>query len=102
QVEQQLVPVEALFRPNKHELLLHLALVDSARDRWRILRRRLAPLRLPGPVEAVHVPDHEMTPALRLRKATRYARFVTGRIAHHARVLAPTLWELARWRGARP
>ncbi|MBI3696656.1 MAG: nucleotidyltransferase family protein [Acidobacteria bacterium] len=89
-------PVEALYRPNKHELYLHLSLVTARRDRWAVVRRRLLPVGLPGPVEAVHTPEQQMTAGLRLRKWAKYWGFVAGRILHHARVLFPTLWGLAR------
>jgi len=73
-------PVEAHFRPNKRELLLHLSLLETRADRWSVARRRLAPLRLPPPFQG------------------SYGSFVLSRLVHHARLLAPTLWELARWR----
>ena len=92
-------PIEGLFRPNKQELVLHLALLDGAGRKWKVLRRRLAPLRLPGSVDAVHVPSEGMSARLRLRKAYRYFTFLCGRVLHHARVLLPTLWAL--WRGVR-
>ncbi len=90
-------PVEALFRPNKNELYLHLTLLDSWSDRWRVARRRLLPLGLPGPVEAVHVPEDQLTAALRLRKWTRQSAFAASRLLHHARALPPTLWGLSTW-----
>lgn len=91
-------PIEALFRPNKYELYLHVSLLRSGRDKWAVAARRLLPLRLPGPVEAVHVPEARMTAALRLRRRAKYATFVISRLLHHARVLAPTLWGWPRWR----
>lgn len=91
-------PVEALFKPNKHELYLHLSLLIGRSDRWAVIKRRLAPLSWPGPVDAVHVPDGEETAAMRLRKWARYAAFAGSRITHHARVMIPTLWGLATWR----
>ena len=94
-------PVEGLFRPNKHELLLHWTMVGNRAARRRILWRRLAPFRLPGPVDAMHVPDEQITLGLRLRRGVKYAAFVGSRVVFHARVLLPTLWALAR-RRARP
>jgi hypothetical protein len=87
-------PIEALFHPNKHELILHLDLLNGAGDKWRVLRRRLAPLRLPGPVDAIHAP--RLTPRLRLRRSLKYAAFLSSRVYHHARLLLPTLWSLLR------
>lgn len=95
-------PVEGLFRPNKHEVVLNLALAEDAGARRRILGRRLLPaVRLPGPMEAVHVPDHQLTARLRARRWLKTAAFVAARVVHHARVLGPTLWLVARWRGGR-
>ena len=42
-------PIEAGFRPNKHELWLHLALLDSSRDRRDVFLRRVFPASLPAP-----------------------------------------------------
>jgi len=89
-------PVEALYHPNKHELCLHLSLVPARGDRWAVARRRLLPLGLPGPVDAVHIPAKQMTAGLRFRKRAKYCVFVAGRILHHARVFFPTLRGLMR------
>jgi len=89
-------PVESLFRGNKHELLLHLSLVPGRGDRWRILRRRLLPARVPAAAEAVHEPEN------RIRMWAGYCRFVARRFAYHVRVLLPTLRLLARQRWSRP
>ncbi len=71
-------PLEVPFRPNKHELLLHLPLIaDSGGSRWKVLRRRLVPLRLP--------------------RAEAWPLF-PARLAHHLRVFLPTLWMLLRRR----
>ncbi len=85
--------VESAFRPNKHELLLHLSLLENRADRWRVVRRRLAPLRLPGPIEG----PAPLPWWLRLRRGIKYGLFLAHRMVHHARLLAPTLWSLARW-----
>ena len=91
-------PLESQFRPNKDELWLHLALLSSTRDRAAVVRRRLAPLTLPGPVDAVHIPDAEMTWRLRLRANWRYVAHLTSRVIHHVRALgslasaAPGWW----------
>ena len=80
-------PVESFYRPNKHELLLHLSLLGSSGDRWQVARRRLLPLRVPGIAEAVHSREDWLG----------YARFLASRLVHHGRLLLPTLWQLARW-----
>ncbi|MBI3664759.1 MAG: nucleotidyltransferase family protein [Acidobacteria bacterium] len=90
-------PVEALFRPNKHELFLHLSLLDGSANRWSVLRRRLAPFSLPAPVDVVQAPKEQITLRLRALKWIRYFAFLGSRLVHHTRVLLPTLWGLARW-----
>jgi hypothetical protein len=69
--------------PNKDEIWLHLSLLNNRRDRWRVIRRRLLPGRLPGPVDAVYVPDSQMNFRLRLRRRLLYLRYCAGRIRHH-------------------
>ncbi len=91
-------PIEGMFRANKRELWLHLALCESRADRRTILWRRLAPLSPPGQVDAIFVPDDRLTFARRVRKNMRQAAFVAHRAAHHARVLVPTLWDGLKWR----
>ena len=90
-------PVEALFKPNKDELWLHLSLLDSTFDRMEVMRRRLLPASLPGTVDAIHIPDERMTLARRMKRRLRNSAYALGRAAHHARLLIPTLWEGCRW-----
>ena len=80
-------PAEALFHPNKSELWLHLSLLGTALDRLSVLRRRLLPLRFPGPVDAVYLPESVLTWRIRLRRRAKYFAFLAGRIAHHLRAL---------------
>jgi hypothetical protein len=91
-------PAEAYFRPNKDELWLHLCLLDSFRKKSAILRRRLFPTRLPGPLDSVFIPNEKMTWGLRLRKRWQYARYVAGRGVFHLRALLPTLSRMVRTR----
>jgi MFS family permease len=42
-----LSPATQEFRPNKDDLWLHIALLDSRADAWRVARRRLVPGNLP-------------------------------------------------------
>lgn len=91
-------PIEGLFRPNKHELWLHLALLESGSAKRRVIRRRLLPARLPGPVDSVYVPDVEITPWLRVRRKVRYASHLAARAIHHAQALPSVLWHGALWR----
>ena len=91
-------PLESSFRPNKDELWLHTSLLDSSLDCWEVLRRRLIPASLPGPVSAIHTPEDQMNAARRLGRALGNARYAAARAAYHARVFIPTLIEGLRWR----
>src|SRR5262249_31246330 len=84
-------PVEAFFRPNKDELWLHLCLLDSFKKKSAILRRRLLPARLPGPLDSVFIPEERLNRRTRMRKRWEYVRYVAGRGVYHARAMLPTL-----------
>lgn len=75
-------PIEGLFTPNKHELWLHMALVESPRQRASILVRRLLPTVLPGPPAPVRN---------RLKRAIKYAGWIGERLVHHVRTVPPSL-----------
>jgi MFS family permease len=90
-------PLESQFHPNKDELWLHLALVDSARDKLAVVRRRLLP-QLPGPVDAVCIPERQLTLGRRMLKYARTARFLAGRAVFHARAFAALFQSGVRWR----
>ncbi len=79
-----LSPVEALFRPNKDEIWLHLCLAGGLRERCRILLRRLAPVRRPPAGE---------------RK--QRAAFVRARAVHHVRAVLPSMARGLAWWWAR-
>jgi MFS family permease len=96
-------PIEAASRPNKHELWLHLALLDSSRDRRHVFLRRVFPASLPGPVEPQHVPDDQVTFSMRVRRGIRYVTYTAHRFLHHARSLLPLVahglfWKSPIWR----
>lgn len=93
----QFSPIEAIRQPNKHELWLHMSLLDRPADRWDVLRRRLVPASLPGPVDAIHLPNQELTPARRLQRAVRNSAYAASRALHHVRLLVPTMVEGAKW-----
>ncbi len=93
-----LSPACGAFRSNKDELWLHLSLLQPGDDAWRIARRRLVPLELPGPVYAVHVPENGLTTRLRLQKQVRYAAFLASRVRHHLAVLPRVAVSGLRWR----
>jgi hypothetical protein len=89
------------FHTTKNELWLQLSLLDPGSSRWTILRRRLMPLQLPGPVDAVHLPGDAVNWQVRLRAAGRYWLFLCSRTWRHARALIPTLWNGAAWAWSR-
>ena len=91
-------PIEALFRPNKHELWLHLALLGSARDRRKILFRKILPRTLPAAYGDVFVPDREITFRIRWKLRIRYAVHLASRTVHHARTLPVMLWHAMLWK----
>jgi hypothetical protein len=91
-------PILSQLHPNKDELWLHLALLSGNKNKAGVLWRRLLPLNPPGQVEAVFVPEQEMTNQLRLLKRIRYVRFVLSRVVFHARSLASIFVGVFRWR----
>jgi predicted MFS family arabinose efflux permease len=92
-----LAPLEALFHPNKHEVWLHLSLLDKPADRAAILVRRLLPSTLPSHVDAVLLPADQLTFPVRIRRAFRYTGFFLSRLTHHARSFFPALGEGTSW-----
>lgn len=92
-------PVAGIFHPNKDELWLHWALLDSRRDRIAVLRRRIVPERLPAPADAVHVPRSQLTWRIRARGRLRHSRYISSRAWHHARALPSIAGSAVRWFG---
>jgi hypothetical protein len=90
-------PLESHTRPNKDELWLHLSLLKSAADRWSVARRRLLPVKMPGPVDAVYVPANRMSWRRRWLKRLRYCVFVGLRAWHHALAVPRTVGTGALW-----
>ncbi len=90
-------PAERIFHPAKNELWLHLSLLDSPWDRLAVARRRILPMGLPGPVDAVHLAENELTWRRRWLKRFRYARHVAQRLWHHARTLPGVVWGGVQW-----
>jgi predicted MFS family arabinose efflux permease len=90
-------PLGALVHPNKDELWLHWSLIGSQRARWSMLRRRLLPESLPGLVDAVHVPDREVTLRLALRRRWTWLRYATSRATHHLRALPAVVNSAVQW-----
>ena len=81
---------------NKHELWLHTSLLDSTRDRLAILRRRLIPASLPGPVDAIHIANP--SPMRRATASIRNAAYAATRAAHHVKLFVPTVIEGVKWK----
>ena len=86
-----------LFEASKPELWLHISLLDSRRDAWSVARRRLLPFTLPGPVDAIYIPESEMQWHRRALKGLRYAAYVATRLRHHGAALWPTARCGAAW-----
>ncbi len=80
-------PLMHLVRPNKDELWLHWSLLASPRARWSMLQRRLIPPVPPGPVDAVHIPESEITWRIDLRRRWRYLSYAASRVLHHLAAL---------------
>ncbi|HXB70011.1 MAG TPA: MFS transporter [Candidatus Acidoferrales bacterium] len=92
-----LAPVSGLFTPSKAELWLHISLLNRPADIFSVARRRLLPLNLPGPVDAIHIPASQMTWRRRMLKGKRRAAFIASRLRHHTAALWPTAASGARW-----
>jgi hypothetical protein len=86
-----------VFHAHKHELWLHLSLLDSPRDALTVARRRLLPMNLPGPVDAVHIPESQLTWRRRWLKRARYLRHVAQRVGRHAWTLPGAVWGGTHW-----
>jgi hypothetical protein len=100
-------PLETYFHPNKDELWLHFALLDSSRSRRVVFIRRVLPATLPGPVEAMFLPDEQVTWWMRFRREIKYVAHVVRRAVHHVRALPPVIvhgvvWKSRRWRLGAP
>jgi len=80
-------PAVQRFRPNKDELWLHLTLLDSRLDAWRVARRRLIPSNLPPPSRATSTESRYAVHAARL----------AGRLRYHTISLVTTLTSGIRW-----
>ncbi len=85
-------PAGQLFHSSKDELWLHLSLLDSRRDRWRVAQRRLLPASLP-PSMAGYTPAGDTA----YRRHARYLAHVAQRLRHHALALPLTALSGARW-----
>jgi hypothetical protein len=91
-------PLKALEQPNKDELFLHWCLVKGWPARLQITKGRLFPMRFTPVVVDAHVPSPDLR--LRLKRKVFAAWFMIRRAFHHARTLAPVMWNGVRWRRA--
>jgi hypothetical protein len=90
-------PLMHLVHPNKDELWLHWSLLDSRRARWSMLQRRLLPPVPPGPVDAVHIPEKEITWRIDVRRRWRYVRYAASRVVHHLAALPGVAIGAVQW-----
>jgi hypothetical protein len=88
-------PLTTLDRPNRHELLLHLHLVNRGASRRSILMRRL----LPRP-QRVRLAPHVRSDTLlwKARRRLYQVGFVTSRTFRHLRSLLALGYGAWRWR----
>ncbi len=93
-----LSPLRSLERPNKDELFLHWCLVNGWRDRLDVAKRRLIPLRFSPVIVDAHVPKPDWR--LRMKRRVYGSWFTARRAFHHARTLAPVMWNGLRWHRA--
>jgi predicted MFS family arabinose efflux permease len=90
-------PLIGRERRNKDELWLHWILIDSRRARWSMLHRRLLPSLPQGPVDAVHLPESEITWRIDVRRRWRYACYAASRVAHHLAALPAVATGAVQW-----
>jgi hypothetical protein len=92
-----------LFQFNKEALWLHLSLIDSARERRSMLRRRLIPLWMP-PLNSPWVQHGYETRRKAgrgvLKKCFKYAVWFLTRVVRHLSILPSTLWAGLRLRAS--
>jgi hypothetical protein len=93
-----LSPLKALEHPNKDELFLHWCLVNGWRDRLRVAKGRLFPVRFNPVIVDAHVPAPDWS--LRLKRVVFGAWFMARRAFHHARTLLPVARNGVRWHRA--
>ena len=90
--------LSALFRRNKDAIWLHLALIESPRDKRAVLFRHLVPTRIPS-LEAPYIQKTEkdgQNNAGAVWKRLRYVSYVSRRVYDNARILPSTLWHGVR------
>ncbi len=91
-------PLEALDRPNKDELFLHLSLISGLRHQASVVKRRLIPLHFSPPTLEAHNPNPPR--GLMWKRRLFVVGFAFRRIGRHLRVLPSLLGSVVRWRRA--
>jgi hypothetical protein len=91
-------PLEGMFRANKHGVWLHIALLESCRDKLAVLRDALVPMRIP----TIGAPGQDTTRRGRRKfwpshQYAKYCFYLASRVIYHAKTLAPTLCRGAWW-----
>jgi MFS family permease len=92
-------PLTGIFDKNKDFLWLHMALLESARERAAVLRRTL----LPGRVPPVGAPGQGLNYKGEPKKFwpsqrhAKYAFYIASRVTYHASALPTTLFSGLRW-----
>jgi hypothetical protein len=81
-------PLNALIRPNKDALWLHLSLLESRHAKILTFCDSLLPVRVP-PAKAIG--------RWSLRTYTKFLGHAASRVGYHLRVLPQTLWEGFHW-----
>jgi Uncharacterised nucleotidyltransferase len=92
-------PLEAMFCPNKDRVWLHLALLNSFKEKRSILWKVLWPARIP-PVgtPAADFDEYGLRKKDRpTQPHVRYLFYFMSRAVHHTRVLPSALWHGLRW-----
>ena len=93
-------PLTTRFRPNKDELWLHWALLDSRAARWTILRRRMLPEQLPERTGFRPRPQSSNSPGSFNSPAIfESLAYLASRASHHVRALPDVVWSAIRWFG---
>jgi len=90
-------PLTTRFHPNKDELWLHWALLDTRTAKWSVLRRRLLPEQFPKALDSVHVTNQQLTWRVRMARRYRIIQYLSSRFWHHVRALPAVAASAIRW-----
>jgi hypothetical protein len=92
-------PLARVFRANKDSLWLHVAMLESKRDRLAMVRQTLVPPRFP-PIGFRGQDKTRQAKPRRFWPSNRYAKYgfyLALRTAHHSRALVSSLWHGFGW-----